>query len=432
MFLRLFLTVFIGFCALPAMANPFYIGRFDGLKAGPANSGAFAVYWNPAGLAQGQTLIHLHTLVVNRHATFDRYAEENNVPPELTSINAGENTTGSTGVVPALAMSHGLTLGQFDLGFGLASFIDRAGKTNWRKNFAAPSEVPGAIDGPQRWSTINTNLLILSTAMGFGLKYNPWRLSVGVTPIYNYAQLSTVRARNPDGGERVVDESGRLAEGRILFDDGEGSGLGWVAGLRWEPSDEWLFGLAWHTGVSYEIKGQAHLTFGRAEESNAPAAFELPVPHTVRAEAAIEIDSNLVIRPQLSWAQWSIFKEQKAINTDNGEVVLNQARDFEDVFAYRIALDWTVSDTVVLHASGQFETGATPIATFEPGLAESNNWELGAGTTVEVADSVSAGISFTWQQFEDAEVRNSVQKPLMNGFYTDRRHYLSLDLEFEL
>ena len=140
----------------------------------------------------------------------------------------------------------------------------------------------------------------------------------------------------------------------------------------------------------------------------------------------------MIIRPQVSWDQWSIFEDQKAINTDNGEVVLNQARNFEDVLAYRVALDWTVCEREIVHMSGQFETGATPIDTFEPGLAESDNWEIGAGTTIELTDAISAGVSFTWQQFEDAEVRNSVQKPLMNGYYTDQRQYLSLDLEFEL
>ena len=31
-----------------ASANPFYVGRFGGLKAGPLTQSAFATYWNPA------------------------------------------------------------------------------------------------------------------------------------------------------------------------------------------------------------------------------------------------------------------------------------------------------------------------------------------------------------------------------------------------
>ena len=123
----------------------------------------------------------------------------------LGLANAGENQTGAFGLVPAVAVSHGLRLDNFELGLGLAWFIDRAEKTNWRKNLAAPAEFPGAVDGPQRWATVNTNLLILSTALGLGVKYRPLKLSVGVSPIFNYTQLSTVRARNPDGSDSLVD-----------------------------------------------------------------------------------------------------------------------------------------------------------------------------------------------------------------------------------
>ena len=80
----------------------------------------------------------------------------------------------------------------------------------------------------------------------------------------------------------------------------------------------------------------------------------------------------------------------------------------------------------------QFEHGATPVNTFEPGLAESDNWEVGFGASILLTEAVKLAASFTWQQFIDVEVRNSIQQPTMNGYYTDARQYVTFDLEVSL
>ncbi|MBV72261.1 MAG: hypothetical protein CMH52_13125 [Myxococcales bacterium] len=427
-----FSTAVVLLSVWPCFANPFYIGRFDGLRSGALNQSAFSTYWNPAGLTKQDTRLNLHVLGVNRRALFDRYAEENNVPDEFAEANSGENTTGAFGLVPSAAVAHGLSLGDLELGVGLVWFIDRAGKTKWKKNLAAPAEFPGAIDGPQRWATINTQLLIMSTGLGVGIGYRPWGLSIGATPVYNYTRLSTVRARNPDSGDRLIDESGGLAEGRILFENGEASALSWILGARWQPAPNWALGLSWSSGISYDVEGQVHISFGRAEETHAQARFDLPVPQSLRLELGMDLGTMMTLRPQVTWTEWSVFKKQEAVNIANGEVLLSQERNFSDVISYRLACDLALNDELTLHATGQFENGATPVETFEPGLAESNNWEIGLGASVQLTDSVNLSASFTWQQFVDVDVRNSVQQPTMNGYYTDARQYVTIDLEVSL
>ena len=85
-----------------------------------------------------------------------------------------------------------------------------------------------------------------------------------------------------------------------------------------------------------------------------------------------------------------------------------------------------------MHLLGQYEHGATPIRTFEPGLAESDNWEVGLGSSIRLSERFKLSVSFTWQQFKDVEVRNSIQEPAMNGYYTDNRQYGTVDLEVSL
>ena len=414
---------------LPVSANPFFIGRFDGAHAGPANTSAFSVYWNPAGLAEPSTRLQLHLLGVHRHAVYDRTIDTSELSDAEIAANSGANTTGALALVPSLAIAHGLNRGAFDFGVGAAAFIDRAGRTSWKKHLDAPVEIPGAVDGPQRWATINTNMLILSTGAGFGVGYRPWGLSMGVTPLYHFATLSTLRARNPDGRDRGFDDAGRLAEGRVLFDDGEGSRHSWILGARWTPSSQFSVSASWHSAIDLELEGLATITFGLADETTARAAFDLPVPQTIRTEMVIALTPTFTIRPLFSWSEWSIMETQQAINTDNGEVVLAQARDFSDIYAFKTVLDWQVDPSVVMHLGAQFETGATPVRTFEPGLAESDNVEGILGIGIQLTKTLTFSTSYTWQQYADVTVTESVQEPPTNGTYTDRRQYLTMDLE---
>lgn len=415
-----------------AQANPFFIGRFQGLKGDPVDRSAFAIFWNPAGLAGDGGRLHLHLMGVNRAATYDRVAEWNGEPPDQAGSNAGLNHTGATALAPALAGSWGTALGDFDLGLGAAFYVARAGATNWRPAFDAPAEHPGAVDGPQRWATVNTAMLIYSPSVALAAAHRPTGLSLGVAPVYNIATLDTIKARTPDGTTRLVDDRGQLAEGRILLEDGSGEELTWVVGLRWDVSDDLTFGLAWHSEADLRLEGDAFITFGTAEEARERSVFNLPVAQTLHAGARVALTDTLALRPSVMWHEWSIMQRQVAINVRNGEQLMDLARDFDDTWHVILRGDWRAGEIVTLHAGLGYETGATPEHTFEPGLAESASYEFAAGLTVDLNENLSLSSSFFWQQFEDVTVRNSVQKPTTNGTYTDARQYLTLDVEVRL
>lgn len=419
-------------CATAAQANPFSIGRFHGLRGDPVDQSAFSIFWNPAGLARDGGRMHLHLLGVTRQATYDRVAEWNGEPPERADANAGLNHTGATGLAPALAGAWGTTWGDFTLGLGGAFYVARAGATNWRTAFDAPAEHPGAIEGPQRWATINTSMLIYSPSAALAVSHAPTGLSLGIAPVYNIATLDTLKARTPDGTTRLVDDRGQLAEGRILLEDGSGEELTWVVGLRWDVSDALSFGLTWHTEADLRLEGDAYITFGTADEAVERSVFNLPVAQTLNGGARVALTETLALRPSVMWHQWSVLDRQVAINVRNGEQLMDLARDFDDTWQVLLRADWTPDPVVTLHGGLGYETAATPEHTFEPGLAESASYEFAAGVTVDLNESLSLSGSFMWQQFEDVTVRDSVQKPTTNGMYTDARQYLTLDVEVRL
>lgn len=428
-------------CVGHAAANPFYIGRFRGLLGGPMDESAFALYWNPAGLADTQTKINIDVQFIARQGSFDKYAAENGVPPEEVEANAGKNTAGTQGAAPAVAGSFGFALGDFVLGFGAGAYVERAGNANWAKKLDAPSQYPGAVDGPQRWATINTSMLIFTAATGVAFEHTPSGVSVGVAPQFNYVQLSTVRARNLNRDERLLQPDGRLKEGRILLDEATSTAFTFAVGLRWDVNDDLAFGASWQQGKDYILRGQARIQAADAAETLVDSRFPLQVADTVRASASVRVTDRITLRPEFEWGNWSAMDRQVATNDIDceagpscarGAVLLAIEREFVDTFTGRIRADFQVEDWLAFHTGFGYETGATPKKTHEPGLAENDSFEIGAGVSVEFTEQIALVGSFIWHQFLDQTVDNSIQQPTVNGVYTDQRQYLALDLEVRL
>jgi long-chain fatty acid transport protein len=419
-----------------AVANPFYVGRYRGLQGGPLDDSGWSVYWNPAQIgAQPGGRFALSLQSIQRHATYDKPANLNNIPADEAAANAGFNETNAFGIVPAMAGGWSWHTGDLDIGLGGTLFVARAGSSHWEKKPGAPAEFPGAYDGPQRWSTVNTSMVIVSTGVGLGIAHRPTGLSVGVTPVLNLVRLSTARARNLDSSETLFQPDGRLKEGRILFEDGEASALTWIAGLRWDASDMFSAAATIHTGTTYDLTGTAYIQAGDEPEQSAAARFPLQVAHTVRGSVAIKLVPWLVLRPEFEWSNWSVMDRQPATN-DNpddpgyGDELIPIERQFKDTLAARLRLDLPLIDNTTFHLGGGWEQGATPTRTFEPGLAESDSIEAGAGVSAVLPWGVSLAVHYILQQFDDVTVTDSVQKPTTNGTYTDRRHYVTVDLEF--
>ena len=422
--------------APPALANPFSSARYRGLMGSSTDRSGFAVYWNPAALATiDRPRISLHAGGVHRAASFDRYAEENGETPESAVVNSGEGTTEAFGVVPSLAGGLAFQLSDdFALGAGAGFYIARAGVSNWDRHPEAPVEYPGAYDGPQRWGVISTQLVIATPTVGLGVAHKPSGLSLGVAPAFNFVSLSLTRARNADKSTTLEDSTGRLVEGRILLEDGSAFGITWVVGARWDAADDLAFAVTWHQGTTYEVEGESAIQFGTQPETKANARFPLQVADSIRAGAELGVTEWLTLRTEVEWAGWSVMDEQKAINLDleNTPELMLIERRFEDTLAARLRGDFKVLDAVTLHGGFEYETGATPTKTHEPGLAESDSVQLGVGGTFRLSEHLALTGSFIWHQFEDVEVKDSIQAPTQNGFYTDARQYLIVDLEISL
>jgi len=415
------------------LASPLNVARMDGLRGDPVNDGAFALYWNPAAVARPGTSLGVHLQGLHREATFDRVAAWNAVSPEDADVNAGRAHVRGLGVVPALALRAGWTFGDFDAGVAVGGYLPLAGVANWDKAPGAPAEVPGAYDGPQRWATIQSRLLVQSTSVALGGRHRPTGLSVGLAPVLHLASLSTVRARNVDRTDDLVDIEGNPKEGRLLFESSDVA-FGYIAGLRWEVPSALLstpltLGVTWQVVPDLMLNGTARTAYGTAEPFTLNARLPFPLADALRVGAALDVSPRVTLRSSFEWARWSVLGRQVAVANADDTPLLEIERDFSDALGARLRGEVRVTDTVTLLGGGGWDVGPTPSRTHEPGLAEGDAWEAAAGVRVALSDRVALSTSLFWHQFLDRTVRDNVQQPTMNGVYTDHRRYFTLDLE---
>jgi long-subunit fatty acid transport protein len=416
------------FTAAPALANPLSLARFGGLRADPLYTGPWAVYWNPASLAQPGWEIGLHGQIALRQASYFRDPVTNHVDPSLVGINSGLAQTSTSAFIPALAARMGFRVRDVDFGFGLAVYAGEGGAAKYDPNYAAPSRYPGAVDGPQRWNTINTRLTVINASLGAGVAYRPWGLSVGVVPVLAALQFATVRARNIDGTDDVVDMAGHLKEGRAFY-EASTIDVQWIVGARWDAHPLLSLGLTWHKGANFVMEGDLHVAFGTQPPSSERARLTIPIADTYRFGGEIRLPAHVNLRPSVEWARWSILQKQVFTAVDNGASLINQERDFHDSVAGRLRVDWKPKSWLWLIGGAGYEYGPTPNKNYEPGLAEGDSIELGAGAYFDLRPGVRLGASYIWNYLLPHTVTDSVMKPTSNGRYTDQRHYILIDLE---
>lgn len=424
------LLPFLGVLVLAnaAGAAPLHVARMDGLRGDPVDTGPFALYWNPAALAQPGLSLGLHGLLAMRRASYDRDAELNDVAPDEAAANAGEATISTAGLIPALALRQGFAeVGPVDIGYGLGFFVPFAGVADWARHPEAPAEHPGAYDGPQRWATIQSRLLFLAGSAGVGVAHRPTGLSVGVAPTLYFGSLETTRARNVDRSDDLLDVSGHIKEGRILF-EGDDIRLGVNLGLRWDAGETLSFAYTWHEVPEFVMKGEAQVAYGTADPFDIQANLAFPLPDYHRLGASIGL-GGFTLRPYVEFARWSVMKRQVAVSDLDGQPLIEIERAFDDVWGFRLRCDTPTWAGWGATFGAGYETAATPEKTHEPGLAEGEGVEASVGLDYTLAGGTRFALAATLQTFFARNVTDSIQKPTTNGRYTDDRIFSTLDVE---
>lgn len=413
-----------------AMASGFSSARLGGIHGNPVSFSPTSIYWNPGamGMVEG-TQIYLDLTTAIRSASYSR-SETGMTDPDSIAVNTGRNNLGLKNNFnlinsPALAMT--TDFGGSNVVMGLGFYVPFGGQAVWGQTETPAGYEVGA-DGPQRWYTIDGVIRQLTGSAGLAARTNDGRFSVGLTLNLNVFQLDTIRARNSDGSDTVV-EGGEVVEGRSRLDVSS-TDMSIGLGTIWQTKDDRLvLGASWQSAPN--LSGRQTLTgtltnqFGPGAPASSDVAVLQGMPHTFRLGAGLRFmdnsdPENPVKRGELRLSgeltTWNNMKSQCITNAaglddrhitdicryaENGMtyqdpmIIQNLVRDWKMGWGVRLGGSYYVNPRVELAAALGFDANAIPDQTLDPALMDMNKMAIDLGGSFQLASFLALNLQFT-------------------------------------
>lgn len=405
--------------SLPAWAGGFAAARFGGEHGNPTETNPYSLYYNPGGIGMSEGWnLALDASFVLRDAEYVRPAAESPRPAEVP-FNSGTGSVSNFIISPAFAVT-GHFGDDLPLAVGLGFFAPFGGSAVWDQTDAS-DEFPGAVDGPQRWYTIDGTIRTLSFTGGVAYEIKPANLSVGVSGNYYIHQLDTIRGRNADGTDDLQQDDGqgnlRLKEGRSRVEaDTTNFGLG--VGVLWEPmEDELWIGLSYQSQPGFgetDMEGTLDNLLAVGEHTTQDIVFRQELPDIIRLGARYRPQEDLELRVFGDYTRWSVFDQQclarKGGDLDvqcsvNGDGSAEDPRDaaiqvfgrsWEDTWGLRLGASyWLMDGDLEVIGGAGYDSNAIPDETLEPALQDYDKFTASAGARYAFTDWVALSLTAT-------------------------------------
>ena len=450
--------VVLALWALPgtAQAGGFSLNRYGGLWGNSNATGGLAAYWNPSRLAlMGPgAFLTLDVVLISRDASYDRplsavsclmrepdepgYCDPDSEDPveqqqyqDIVDSNVGLGTTGSTGPLPYGAAGYVRQFGEdVAVAGALSAFATHGGVSKWDKHPDAPSHVPGAYDGPNRFGTQATNLLLLHYTASLGVAMTgDWlgggTLTLGGSLAYVDANISTVKARNLDNSDDLLLDSGAIKEGRIHF---TGSDWDIVGTLSASFSTDMIdISVNYRPGHEMILEGPLRQAYATEPITNSVAQLRFPVPHTVLGAASLRL-GPIGLTGTAEYITWSVVDKHVVKERDSGSVILDQLRGLDNVLGVRGIVHLFLPQDFEFALVVGFEPSAMPLNNLEPGFIDADKWQFGGGARYQLS-FMRLGLNYIHDLFETRTVTESTQKPVAYGTYKEHRGHLNLTVD---
>lgn len=395
-----------------AMAGGLAAARFGGELGNPTTSHPTALYFNPAGLALGTgTRIYAEGVFIYRTASYERpVAAIDNVledgemgsgtPEDVVGANSGEASLSNFLVSPFAAVVS--DLGVDNLGVGLGLYVPFGGQATWQRNDAWEGNAmyPGAVDGVQRWATIDGSIRALYLTLGGAYQLGD-QLSIGAGVNVVRQEVATTRARTAVGTDDLVSTaSGAVLEGRS-FIDAAGTQLSASAGIMWRPLARLRIGASYQSQPGFgesTLPGTLESKFGSGPVSTTKVDFVHSLPDVFRLGAAVWPSSTLELRLSGDYTRWSVMEHQClldaadpaarcAFNADGtvdtgaggAGVIVNIPRSWKDTFGVRAGASFWASPALEVMGGLSYDSNAVPDMTMDASIIDMDKMVGSAG-----------------------------------------------------
>jgi long-chain fatty acid transport protein len=224
--------------------------------------------------------------------------------------------------------------------------------------------------------------------------------------------------------------------------DATGVGYGYNFGLKWKPLKNLSFGAAYRSQIKLALDGDANylastamgqgavgLTPGGTKKSvRTSGSTDITLPDAISLGVAWKPIDKLTLEFDVERTGWSSYKQLElkfgsALKAFNNKP---DAKNWEDVWAYRIGGQYAVTPKMDLRAGYAYDTTPAPNSTVGPELpdADRHNFSIGSGLHNELG---SIDMAYMWVHWVDRNVNNAKQ----TGTFQSDAHLFSVSVTYK-
>ena len=179
-------------------------------------------------------------------------------------------------------------------------------------------------------------------------------------------------------------------------------GIGFTAGVLWQPTQSTSIGLGFRSTISHDLEGS--LTVPGVGRLPIDATFETPEIVTLSIRQAIA--PNLRALGTIEWTNWSRFGSipiEGSAPIAGPLGVLSLDGHWHDSWLYSAGLEYDVSQKLTVRSGIAFEKSPIQNATERLiQVPDSDRWWLSAGLTYRFSEKMAVDFAYTHIFFDDA------------------------------
>ncbi|QHL88039.1 long-chain fatty acid transporter permease [Nibribacter ruber] len=216
----------------------------------------------------------------------------------------------------------------------------------------------------------------------------------------------------------LTDENGN--EGHIELDGKSKTGIGFNAGVYFQPTDKLSLGLTYRSKVDAKVEdGDIILQIPdaapvRAQFKGDKFNATLPLPANLTLGLGYKATDKLTIAADVQRVEWSAYESLRFDFNDviGGQVSSEAQRQYEDSYIYRLGAQYVLSDIMTIRAGAYYDESPVQDGFLTPETPDSDSRGVSAGLTLKLSEKVDLDASFLYvnkkERTDDASKSNGV------------------------
>lgn len=229
--------------------------------------------------------------------------------------------------------------------------------------------------------------------------------------------------------------------------EGDGTSIGFTAGILVKPSDMVSLGLSYRSENSFDMEGDATSTpsgFTHPQLGafiafpNGPIKAPLTTPQNITLGIGLTPSEALTIGADFQWVGWSSYDKLEVTfdeydldpATAGQQNVLSTPRKYEDSFIIRAGAEYMLSPEFALRGGVLYDKNPVQDQYVEPTLPDADRIGINLGFGYNISSSVKVDFAYMLLIFGEREITNSAFG--FNGTYNNSAHLFGLNLSYAI